>query len=105
MNTHTDNLTEGDMATYGYCRVSTLRQANEGESLDVQRRQIEGYALMHGLSVDEIAIEEGVSGSIPVAERPAGGPLFARLTRARASRCSAGRSRATATCTGSRWTR
>jgi hypothetical protein len=24
------------MATYGYCRVSTLRQANEGESLDVQ---------------------------------------------------------------------
>ena len=38
---------------YGYCRVSTLRQASEGESLDVQRRQIKGYALMHGLAVDE----------------------------------------------------
>ena len=32
------------MAIYGYCRVSTLKQADEGESLDVQRRQIEGYA-------------------------------------------------------------
>ncbi len=47
------------MATYGYCRVSTTRQANEGESLDVQRRQIEGYALMHGLVVDEVVVEEG----------------------------------------------
>ena len=26
------------MAVYGYCRVSTLKQADEGESLDVQRR-------------------------------------------------------------------
>ena len=67
------------MATFGYCRVSTAKQANEGESLDVQRRQIEGYALMHGLAVDEIVVEEGVSGSVPVAERPAGGRLFARL--------------------------
>jgi putative DNA-invertase from lambdoid prophage Rac len=67
------------MATFGYCRVSTAKQASEGESLDVQRRQIEGYALMHGLSVDEIVVEEGVSGSVPVAERPAGGRLFARL--------------------------
>jgi len=33
------------MATFGYCRVSTAKQASEGESLDVQRRQIEGYAL------------------------------------------------------------
>jgi putative DNA-invertase from lambdoid prophage Rac len=69
------------MATYGYCRVSTLKQASEGESLDVQRRQIEGYALMHGLVVDEIVIEEGVSGSVPVAERPKGGELFARLMK------------------------
>lgn len=69
------------MATFGYCRVSTQRQANEGESLDVQRRQIEGYALMHALAIDEIVVEEGVSGSVPVAERPAAGPLFARLTK------------------------
>ncbi len=40
------------MAIYGYCRVSTLKQAAEAESLDVQRRRIEGYGLMHGLVVD-----------------------------------------------------
>ena len=69
------------MAIYGYCRVSTLKQANEGESLDVQRRQIEGYALMHGLTLAEVLIEEGVSGSVPVEERPVGGQLFAKLER------------------------
>lgn len=69
------------MAIYGYCRVSTLRQANEGESLDVQRRQIEGYALMHGLTLAGVLVEEGVSGSVPVEDRPVGGPLFAQLQR------------------------
>jgi putative DNA-invertase from lambdoid prophage Rac len=67
------------MAVYGYARVSTARQASEGESLDVQRRQIEGYALMHGLTPAGVVVEEGVSGFVPVAERPAAGPLFARL--------------------------
>jgi putative DNA-invertase from lambdoid prophage Rac len=69
------------MAAFGYCRVSTAKQAAEGESLAVQRRQIQGYAHMHGLVLDGIVVEEGVSGSIPVAERPAAGPLFAKLTR------------------------
>ena len=69
------------MTIYGYCRVSTARQANEGESLDVQRRQIEGYAHMHGLTLRGVTIEEGVSGSIPVHERPKGGPLFAKLRK------------------------
>jgi putative DNA-invertase from lambdoid prophage Rac len=69
------------MTDYGYCRVSTARQASEGESLDVQRRQIEGYAHMHGLTLREVAIEEGVSGSVPVQERPKGGPLFAKLRK------------------------
>jgi putative DNA-invertase from lambdoid prophage Rac len=69
------------MATFGYCRVSTARQASEGESLEVQRRQIEGYALMHGHKLDEIVVEEGVSGSVPLSERPAGGPLFAKLKK------------------------
>jgi putative DNA-invertase from lambdoid prophage Rac len=76
-----DKPTEAGLAAYGYCRVSTAQQAAEGESLDVQRRQIEGYAHMHGMALDGIVIEEGVSGSIPVAERPAAGPLFAKLTK------------------------
>ena len=67
------------MGVYGYCRVSTARQGAEGESLAVQRQQIEGYAMMRGLVLDEVLVEEGVSGSIHVAERPAGVPLFAKL--------------------------
>jgi putative DNA-invertase from lambdoid prophage Rac len=69
------------MAIYGYCRVSTLKLADEGESLDVQRRQINGYAHMHGLTLTEVLVEGGVSGSVPVEERPVGGALFARLQR------------------------
>jgi DNA invertase Pin-like site-specific DNA recombinase len=69
------------MRTFGYTRVSTDKQVEEGESLEVQRRQIEGYALMHGLALDRIVVEEGVSGSVPVAARPQGGPLFAKLKK------------------------
>jgi putative DNA-invertase from lambdoid prophage Rac len=69
------------LAVYGYVRVSTARQVNEGESLEVQQRQIQGYAHMHGLALDGIVVEEGVSGSIPVAERPAAGPLFTKLMK------------------------
>jgi putative DNA-invertase from lambdoid prophage Rac len=69
------------LAIYGYARVSTARQASEGESLEVQKRQIEGYAHMHGLTLDGVVVEEGVSGSIPVIERPAASPLFAKLAK------------------------
>jgi putative DNA-invertase from lambdoid prophage Rac len=69
------------MAVYGYARVSTARQASEGESLEVQQRQIEGYAHMHALTLAGVLVEEGVSGSVPVEERPLGGPLFAKLQR------------------------
>ena len=69
------------MSVYGYARVSTLRQANEGESLAVQQRQIEGYAHMHGLTIDAVCVEEGVSGSIPIRDRKVGGPLFDMLER------------------------
>src|SRR3984957_6096050 len=36
---------------------------------------------MHGLVLDRVTVEEGVSGSVPVAERPAAGPLFAKLMK------------------------
>lgn len=67
------------MTVYGYCRVSTLRQANEGESLEFQKRQIEGYAYMHGLDLKAVLVEEGVSGSIPICDRKVGGPMFDAL--------------------------
>lgn len=65
------------MAVYAYTRVSTDRQANEGESLDVQERTVAGYAMMHGLAVSRTFVERGVSGSKPLAERPAGAELLA----------------------------
>jgi DNA invertase Pin-like site-specific DNA recombinase len=64
------------MAVYGYTRVSTGRQASEGESLDVQERTLAGYALMHGLTVDRIFSERGVSGSTPLADRQQGRALL-----------------------------
>ena len=69
------------MAVYGYARVSTVQQADEGESLDIQRRMLEGWAHMHGKALTEVFIERGISGSVPVAERPEGGKLWAHLKR------------------------
>jgi DNA invertase Pin-like site-specific DNA recombinase len=67
------------MATYGYCRVSTARQSEEGESLEVQQRKIEGHALILGLKLDKVFVERGVSGSKPLGERPEGAMLLAAL--------------------------
>ena len=67
------------MAVYGYGRVSTDRQADEGQSLEVQRRQIEGWALMHGRTVDRFVVDAGISGSVPLRERPDGGAMLLRL--------------------------
>jgi putative DNA-invertase from lambdoid prophage Rac len=76
-----DNLKGREMAVHGYCRVSTLKQSDEGESLELQQRQLEGYAYQHGLKITKIEIEKGVSGSIPVEQRPVGGALFAKLEK------------------------
>ena len=67
------------MTVYGYTRVSTERQADEGESLDVQRRQIGGYAMMKGLEIGRVFVERGVSGSTYLSERPQGAALLAAL--------------------------
>jgi len=69
----------GQMSVYGYCRVSTDRQANEGESLGVKERQLQGYATMQGMKLDKVFVERGVSGSIPLADRPEGTAMLAVL--------------------------
>ena len=61
---------------YAYCRVSTGRQADDGQSLDVQQRQIEGYAAMRDLSVDHYYVDRGVSGSKALIDRPQGAELL-----------------------------
>ena len=64
---------------YGYARVSTARQADEGERSDVQQRQITGYIHMQGLTLDTVFVERGVSGSKPLSDRPQGAALLAAL--------------------------
>lgn len=69
------------MSVYVYVRVSTVRQADEGLSLDVQRRICVGYGQMHGWKVDRFFVEEGVSGSVPLIDRPMGEALWNVLKR------------------------
>jgi DNA invertase Pin-like site-specific DNA recombinase len=68
----------GNMTVYGYTRVSTIKQANEGESLETQKRQIIGYADAKGwsLSCGNIFIEKGVSGGVEFNCRPVGNKLL-----------------------------
>jgi DNA invertase Pin-like site-specific DNA recombinase len=84
INVQRDSLTKGVRVmgkVYGYARVSTTQQAEDGESLKVQQRQLQGYATMHGLAIDRIFVERAVSGSVPVTERPEGKALFALLAK------------------------
>ena len=67
------------MRVFGYSRVSTSEQADEGVSLAAQQQQIAGYAMMKGWSVDEHFVERGVSGSIPLADRPEGRRMLATI--------------------------
>ncbi|WP_029581892.1 recombinase family protein [Bradyrhizobium sp. URHD0069] len=67
------------MKVYGYCRVSTSEQAVNGLSLDSQQQQITGYCMMKGWTVAAFFVEAGVSGSVPLADRPEGQRLLAAL--------------------------
>ena len=64
-----------------YIRVSSQRQVDEGVSIAAQTRRIKEYAKFKGLSLDEndIFVEEGVSGGIPIWDRPKGRILKRRL--------------------------
>ena len=70
------------MAIFGYIRVSTLQQANEGESLETQLRQIQSYSVLRGFDIplENFITEKGVSGSLEFEKRPEGGKLFTQLT-------------------------
>lgn len=70
------------MAVIGYIRVSTAEQAGDDRtSLETQRQRISQAAGAGGLTVDTFIEEAGVSGNKPLAERPAGGPLLAKLVK------------------------
>lgn len=69
------------MSIYGYTRVSTQAQADEGQSLEVQQRQLEGWAMMRGVALDELFVERGISGSVAVKTRPEGERLWKSLRK------------------------
>jgi putative DNA-invertase from lambdoid prophage Rac len=66
---------------FGYVRVSTDQQAEDGQSLDVQQRQLEGWAMQRGQQLEQVIVEPGISGSIPFNERPEGGKLWGELRK------------------------
>ena len=72
---------ENAQRTIAYIRVSSKRQVDDGVSLDAQKRRILEYVKFKGLSLadDDIIIEEGVSGGIPIWERPRGRLLKQKL--------------------------
>lgn len=59
-----------------YVRVSTVEQADHGVSLQAQTAQTTGYAAYKGFNVIEVISEQGVSGSVALAERPGGARLM-----------------------------
>lgn len=66
----------------GYCRVSTADQASDDKtSLATQRQKIIGCAMMRGVGEASVAVYEdaGVSGAIPLSERPSGERMLAAL--------------------------
>jgi DNA invertase Pin-like site-specific DNA recombinase len=65
------------MKVFGYVRVSTLEQATNGDSLETQKAKINGWAMVQGWDVAEIFVEGGISGSVPLADRPQGQRLLA----------------------------
>ena len=50
------------MKTIGYLRVSTVRQAAEGVSLDAQRSRIEDWCKLNGHELVAVYADEGISG-------------------------------------------
>jgi putative DNA-invertase from lambdoid prophage Rac len=69
------------MAFYGYIRVSTLQQANDGDSLETQLKQITSYSALKGYEIhsENLITERGVSGNLEFESRPEGSRLFERL--------------------------
>lgn len=66
------------MAVYGYARVSTAEQV-EGTSLGSQERRVRAIAEYRGESMLCCFVDEGVSGSVPISDRPKGGLLMKTL--------------------------
>jgi putative DNA-invertase from lambdoid prophage Rac len=61
------------MLVSGYVRASTDMQ---DETLVAQKSDLSLYAQLHKLTLTEVIVERGVSGSVPFSQRPEGGRLL-----------------------------
>jgi DNA invertase Pin-like site-specific DNA recombinase len=69
------------MTTFAYVRVSTSEQAaDDRTSLASQQRAAEAIATLRGESIAETVADAGISGSVPLTDRPGGGSMLAHLT-------------------------
>src|SRR4051812_13945102 len=66
------------LGSAGFRRLCPPRKGPSDRIADLHALAL-GYAHMHGLTLDQIVVEEGVSGSVPLNDRPAGGALLAKL--------------------------
>jgi DNA invertase Pin-like site-specific DNA recombinase len=64
---------------FGYCRVSTDRQADGGIGLEEQQRKIAARCLENDWQLAEVFVDAGVSGSTPIGKRPEGDRLLRNL--------------------------
>jgi site-specific DNA recombinase len=62
-----------------YIRCSTLEQTQHGVTLEAQEERLRAYCLSAGLDLVAVIREGGVSGSVPLAERPQGAELLSTL--------------------------
>lgn len=60
-----------------YCRVSKEEAATKGVTLDAQEQRLRAYCLSRGLEVVALVKDDGISGGVPFAERPAGAEVRA----------------------------
>ncbi len=72
-------MSEETTKAYGYCRVSTNEQLL-GTSIGLQKERIAAIANLHGYELVTIFEDGGVSGGMPLKERPAGGELLSTIT-------------------------
>ena len=77
------NTTPETARTAGiYVRVSSAEQAADGTtSIENQENRARAYAEAQGWTVSEVFVDPGVSGSIPLEERPAGRRLILAVDR------------------------
>ena len=48
------------MRAFGYCRVSTEQQADEGVSLEAQQAKIAAWCLANDIELDTVFVDAGI---------------------------------------------